>query len=434
MVSCPYHLSLNDNELTLDIESSENSENSVRWLNYVLHKKFKKWIEDCNDEDEDKEKFQTHSLIDGEEFNNLYTQLKDKYGKRIEAIWTDEATDPKKFVYEDVSIACYLLLLWKQNKKTTFVDFGCGNGLLVYILTEEGHRGYGIDVRKRKIWDKFQPQVDLREETWNPSESFDPSVDWIIGNHSDELSPWVPVVAAKCSFKCNYFLLPCCAYEFSGEKFSKRVKDKSLYLAYVDYLIDISRNVCGFKTAKDRLRIPSTKRIAIIGTTRSYDNEHFESQCQKIDEYVKSSSENKFIPREKIELVRNCTRVDRNVIDRILKTIFDHLLSEKNYIEDNWNIGGQMEIASAANLISADDLKKLKSEFGGLQTLFKNHRNFLEVHKGILKLRKPLKLSEFTAQEGSKKAKFQPQKYSCYFHLNHPQGCCYSKDECTFKH
>lgn len=79
-------------------------------------------------------------------------------------IWP-ECTDPSKFVYEDVAIAAYLLLLWEQNdskKKRTFVDLGCGNGLLVYILAKEGHSGIGLDVRKRNIWDMYPPDVILQ--------------------------------------------------------------------------------------------------------------------------------------------------------------------------------------------------------------------------------------------------------------------------------
>lgn len=57
------------------------------------------------------------------------------------------------------------MCLWSkyfQNKKPSFVDLGCGNGLLVYILNEEGYSGYGIDVRKRKIWDMYPEHVKLQ--------------------------------------------------------------------------------------------------------------------------------------------------------------------------------------------------------------------------------------------------------------------------------
>lgn len=65
-----------------------------------------------------------------------------------------------KFVYEDIAIAAYLSLLW-VNEKVNFIDLGCGNGLLVYILTEEGHCGRGIDIRARKIWSLYPPSTIL---------------------------------------------------------------------------------------------------------------------------------------------------------------------------------------------------------------------------------------------------------------------------------
>lgn len=66
-------------------------------------------------------------------------------------------------MYEDVAIATYLLLLWEDyTRPQTFADIGCGNGLLVYILTMEGHTGFGVDVRKRKIWDMYPDTVELK--------------------------------------------------------------------------------------------------------------------------------------------------------------------------------------------------------------------------------------------------------------------------------
>lgn len=439
IISVPYHLTLTEKALKLDIETDDDDADTIRVLNYVVLTKFHRWMENCSsEEDKDQLKIDSHSLISGEEYNELYTALKDKYGKRIEAIWDDESTDPKKFVYEDVAIATYLIILWKQEriskgleKLQSFVDFGCGNGLLVYILSEEGHKGYGIDVRRRKIWNKYNPQVDLREETWQPSDLFH-DMDWIIGNHSDELSSWVPVVASKSSYNCRYFLLPCCAFEFSGAKFSKRVKDKSLYMSFIDYLMELSSNVCGFQTKIDRLKIPSTKRICLIGDVRSYSLENFNIQCQKIDEFVKASSDNKFAPRDKVELVKNCTNIDKNVIGRIVKIIFNHLLKDTMLIDD-WNIGGTMELCDAAKLISQDDLKMLKSEFGGLQTLFKNKQNIFEVKNGAVKLRKPKRFDEIKIN-ANKKRKFNIKDFSCYFHENHPQGCFLKENECIYKH
>lgn len=68
-----------------------------------------------------------------------------------------------------MAIATYLLLIWRQErtknhttKLQSFVDLGCGNGLLVYILSSEGHPGYGVDIRKRGIWDLYPETTVLK--------------------------------------------------------------------------------------------------------------------------------------------------------------------------------------------------------------------------------------------------------------------------------
>jgi len=39
----------------------------------------------------------------------------------------------------------------------------------------------------------------IKEEAVVPSEATKyPHYDWIIGNHSDELTPWLPLMAARC--------------------------------------------------------------------------------------------------------------------------------------------------------------------------------------------------------------------------------------------
>lgn len=46
----------------------------------------------------------------------------------------------------------FLILLILFIRKQTFVDLGCGNGLLTFLLVSEGYEGYGIDIADRKIW------------------------------------------------------------------------------------------------------------------------------------------------------------------------------------------------------------------------------------------------------------------------------------------
>ena len=47
------------------------------------------------------------------------------------------------FFNQDLAIAAYLVSLWEEEecKPKSFIDLGCGNGLLVYILTQEGYPG-----------------------------------------------------------------------------------------------------------------------------------------------------------------------------------------------------------------------------------------------------------------------------------------------------
>jgi tRNASer (uridine44-2'-O)-methyltransferase len=110
------------------------------------------------------------------------------------------------------------LCLWRAGPPTQpspvhFVDLGCGNGLLTHLLTQEGHRGIGIDLAARKVWQMYDPSTRLIVDALTPaqlrlapadtrdtdaSELTSPAwlallnnrVDWIIGNHADELVPW----------------------------------------------------------------------------------------------------------------------------------------------------------------------------------------------------------------------------------------------------
>lgn len=387
-------------------------------------------------------------------------------------VWP-ERTDPAKFVYEDVAIASYLLLIWRQERALTgsvalqsFADLGCGNGLLVYILAMEGHKGFGIDLRKRTIWDTYPKDViDLRVESIVPSdENLYPATDWILGNHSDELSPWVPVIAARSSQQCRYFLLPCCAFDFDGKKFQRRNSSISQYEDFMAYAQQIS-SACGYDTQMDRLKIPSTKRICLIGYDRSRrEGVDFRKYGEDITAFIKRAFESggdqknegednqwsaDFKPRNAVETVKNCTKLKRSVVVEIVDLVFREILRGECYDDSvfggTWNVGTGVLLRELAGMLPLDKMKELKSECGGLQTLLRNHNQIFEVRGGEVRLRLPLTIEEKKIQlEKQKEVKkggrggtgktFHFQQTPCFFLAHHPNGCPLTVDTCSFKH
>ncbi|KAG2223488.1 hypothetical protein INT45_001236 [Circinella minor] len=244
-------------------------------LKTILHKLFKWCIQTRLGY---KKRARHDTLVPKETYVNMYQHLKAKYANDLVSNWT-EKTDPQKFVFEDIGIASYLICLWQQeDRKPTFIDLGCGNGLLTYLLTSEGYQGYGIDVAERKIWSKLRNGKDdqLRVEALYPAQAIYPSTDWLIGNHADELVPWIPLIAAKSGAQCKFMVIPCCFYGLDGTKrlvlnTTNDIDEESgvggKYKAYTRYVKDIATR-CGFQVEQDHLRIPSTKNIAIVGRKR----------------------------------------------------------------------------------------------------------------------------------------------------------------------
>ncbi|ODV94974.1 hypothetical protein PACTADRAFT_50811 [Pachysolen tannophilus NRRL Y-2460] len=284
-------------------------------------------------------------------FQDRYIYLKKKYCKELVENWC-ESTDPKKHVFEDIAIAAFLIELWIKiynNSKDSFEfrDLGCGNGLLVHILTLEGYKGIGIDARARKSWKKAYPvevQQKLKEQVvipsvllrphpvfWkmNPhiqdngrifqipinnnnnhgnahnrkkSENGNDDIDvpivvpdgnvpimayyssanllqspqvntaefpkntFIIGNHSDELTCWIPLLGYP------FMVIPCCSHALNGARvrYTPSMKKRNIpgssstYASLCDKVEQISEMV-GWKVQHEMLRIPSTRNMAIIG-------------------------------------------------------------------------------------------------------------------------------------------------------------------------
>lgn len=273
------------------------------------------------------------------------------------------------------------------------------------------------------------------------------NVDWIIGNHSDELTPWIPVIAAQSCYKCNFFLLPCCAYNFDGTKYQRQNSSKSQYTEYLEYVKELCEN-CGFEVEIDRLKIPSTKRICLIGRTRTYIEDEHENYIYKIknmiseqiglsdkNEVDKDNNTKEIKTRDPVEKVRNCTQLDKNVTESIIKCISKYLL-EGCELEATWSKGKKAPLQELVNLIPHEKLRALKSECGGLQTLLRNNHHIFDVQNGCVSLRYPRTMNEVKSHTKRKKNvdNLKMQVRTCWFYNNHPQGCPLNSEVCSFLH
>lgn len=249
------------------------------------------------------------AVIPQPRFQDRYSVLKNKYARAIMRDWA-EVTDPKKHVFEDLGIAAFLIELWagmytdEGSPFPGFVDIGCGNGLLVYILNQEGYPGWGFDARARKSWPQYSTTASpslagasptgasLVERCLMPSVVPKPSdeviVDedrihdglfnkgtFIISNHADELTPWTPILAALSD--CPFLSIPCCSHDLTGAKYRAppprdKSKPKSTYASLVDWVARIAED-CGWEVETEMLRIPSTRNTGLLGRRRTRTTE-----------------------------------------------------------------------------------------------------------------------------------------------------------------
>jgi tRNASer (uridine44-2'-O)-methyltransferase len=122
------------------------------------------------------------------------------------------------------------------------------------------------------------------------SDIFSPGA-FLIGNHADELSPWLPVIASLVN-DAAYISIPCCPWSLDQKyirssnvfpqleapvdenleaKLGATVK--STYGSYICWLSALSQE-CGFEGEYEALRIPSTRNWSIIGGSLEYISGH----------------------------------------------------------------------------------------------------------------------------------------------------------------
>lgn len=165
---------------------------------------------------------------------------------------------------------------------------------MTHILTAEGYQGHGIDLRARMSWSHYPPETQehLHVQALDPLNHSATTLGnqqalregvFIIGNHADELTPWIPVLATLCSAS-GYLSIPCCSWSFdmryersATSHFTDVTPDfvdslnlggdgsnTSSYSMYRIWLASLSLH-CGWEVECETLRIPSTRNWAIVG-------------------------------------------------------------------------------------------------------------------------------------------------------------------------
>lgn len=245
-------------------------------------------------------------------------------------------------------------------------------------------------------------------------------------------------------------MLPCCAFEFDGTKYQRRSSKNSQYHDFLDYIKKIIK-VCGYSCVIDRLKIPSTKRICFIGYKRKipidsliiqqFIDKESKTCNNSVSDDKKSTWNENFIPRSNIEPIQNCTKIDKNIEQEIIRIVFDQVIVKKRYTNENddfsiknWNIGGIISLADVAKKIPKEKLCQLKSECGGIQTLLRNNHQIFMVHQGTVQLRIPIKYSVRLHQAQLQNKEFTFKEKLCWFKENHPDGCPFADIDCSFKH
>ena len=286
-------------------------------------------------------------------FQDTYTRLKLKYAKTLIGNWAEQ-TDPTKHVFEDLGIAAFLIELWRDmysehDEFPGFVDIGCGNGVLVNILIQEGYRGWGFDARGRKSWSGFTTEVQdcISARILAPSvlksssmpvasgmqqgafhDGHFPPGTFIVSNHADELTPWTPLLAYL-NF-APFIAIPCCSHNLAGARCRFSMRDKthagskvdaqseatadmkvsaqdgpgpksgslarpknaakqpSAYQSLTTYVASLAEEL-GFEDRKEMLRIPSTRNAAIVGVPlkdHPMQQENSEARLVRVSEMV----------------------------------------------------------------------------------------------------------------------------------------------------
>ena len=172
-------------------------------------------------------------------------------------------------------------------------------------------------------------------------------------------------------------------------------------------------------TSNDIKELPTSNDINDLPTSNDINDLPTSNDIKELNDMWAQS----FVARPKEQLVRNCTKLKQEVKDDLVRTVVDIILKSKPS-EGTWNGGSPTPLSSIASKLNRNQLKELKLQCGGLQTLLRNHWQIFFVFQGKVNLRTPQ-----TVGEG-----FPKRERPCWFHKNHPQGCPNDSNSCLYVH
>ena len=157
-----------------------------------------------------------------------------------------------------------------------------------------------------------------------------------------------------------YWVLPCCTFDFTT-KYQRRNAGDSIFRDYLNFVTEIGC-LAGFGVEEDKMRIPSTKRICLVGKP---SDTNYEERKQKVLDFVEEKSRG-FKPREKVEKVRNCTKIGNEIVTHIVNIVVNLCLETNQELikesGETWNSGGELSFPQIVQRLQDNkiDLSKLK--------------------------------------------------------------------------
>lgn len=261
---------------------------------------------------------------------------------------------------------------------------------------------------------------------------------WLIGNHSDELTPWISVIARRMN-ATGFFVIPCCPFDFF-KKYQRRadLPGSSIYQNYIEYACTIGDRF-GYRPTLENLRIPSTKKICVVGLdcSQKFDDGVLESRVKNLMAQLKDGDEGsclaKFVPRStESGKSQNIDGVAaKPIVDKIFNLLIKDWKNDGNQT-GTWFTGREdLTFSEIVEGMSSKEKDVLKSKGNGLRTLVKSNRHLFFLNGNVVKLRTPQNEDMGNVSQSSRD---KIKTRQCYFHCFHPQGCPLPENLCAYKH